>query len=119
MKNDVEDLKIYRAYMDLIYYIEMITEKYPKSAKEGIVSSIKSNAYEGIKFILYAYKVYEKKDKLSYLNQLDINLKMMKIFARVSYKKKYISVKNYEAWSRKLNTIGAFLGGWINSCLKQ
>ena len=30
MKNKVEDIKIYRVYIDLISYIEMITEKYPK-----------------------------------------------------------------------------------------
>lgn len=97
----------------------MITEKYPNSTKYGLVASIKKELYAGIKSILEAYKAFEKKDKLSYLNKLDISLKMMKVYARVSYKRKYITVKNYEAWSRKINNIGIFLGGWINSCLKQ
>ena len=47
---------------------------------------------------------------LNYLNQLDVNLKMLKVLVRVSYKKKYINIRNYESWCRKLNTVGTFLG---------
>lgn len=44
---------------------------------------------------------------------------MLKVLVRVSYKKKYITIRNYEAWCRKINIVGTFLGGWINSCVKQ
>jgi len=118
MKKDVEDLIIYEEYMNLIYYTEMITEKYPRVAKYNIVSAIKSSTYDGMKCIIYAFKMYDKKDKLNYLNKLDVNLKMLKVLIRVSYKRKYINIKNYESWSRKLNKIGAYLGGWINACVK-
>lgn len=118
MKN-VEDLVIYQKYMDLIYYMEMLIEKYPKVARSSIGASIRVSTYDGMKCILYAYKMYDKKDKLNYLNKLDVNLKMIKVLIRVSYNKKYIKLKNYEAWSRKLNKIGVCLGGWINTCVKQ
>lgn len=117
--NSVEDLIIYQKYMDLIYYTEMITEKYPRVSKTSTVSTIKNTTYDGMKYILLAYKVYEKKDKLDNLNKLDVNLKMLKVLVRVSYKKKYITIRNYEAWCRKINIVGTFLGGWINSCVKQ
>ena len=74
---NVEETKIYKNYLDLINYIEMILEKYPK------------------------------------------NVKMLKIYARISYKKKYINLKNYESWSRKINQVGINLGTWINICVKQ
>lgn len=119
MKSSVEETRIYRIYLELIVYIEMITEKYPNNTKNGLVSTIKNSNYEGMKLILQAYKAFDKKDKLMYLNELDINLKMQRVFARISYKKKYINIRNYEAWSRKLNQISISLGGWINSCLKQ
>lgn len=116
--NTVEDLIIYQRYMDLIYYTEMITEKFPRATKFSTVASIKTSTYDGMKYILLAYKMYDKKDKLNYLNRLDVDLKMLKVLVRVSYKKKYITVKNYEAWCRKLNDVGACLGGWINVCAK-
>lgn len=116
---EVEELKIYKQYIELIYYTEMITEKFPKKEKPSIVTNIKNNTYQGMKNIISAYKYFDKKDKLTFLNELDINLKMLKVFIRLSYKRKYINGKNYEAWSKKLNNIGNMLGGWIISCLKQ
>ena len=115
---EVEELIIYKQFIELIYYTEMITEKYPKVEKMGLVSNIKNNTYDGLKNVISAYKYYEKKDKLKFLNNLDINLKMIKVLVRISHKRKYISHKNYEAWSKKINNIGNLLGGWINSCLK-
>ena len=44
MKKTVEDIKIYHTYIDLIAYIEMITEKYPKNTKLGLVSKIKETS---------------------------------------------------------------------------
>lgn len=52
-------------------------------------------------------------------HELDVNLKMLKVLIRISHKRKYINTKNYTAWSKKLNNIGALLGGWIISCVKQ
>ena len=119
MKKTVEDIRIYRVYIDLIMYIEMITEKYPKYSKFGFVNIIKNTLYMGIKNILEAYKVFDKKSKLNYLNELDINLKMLKLYGRISYKKRYINIRNYEAWSRKINNVCISLGTWVNLCLKQ
>ena len=118
-KLEVEELKIYKQYIELIYYTEMILEKYPKCEKLSLVSNIKNETYEGLKNILCAYKFYDKSDKLKYLNNLDVNLKMIKVLIRVSHKRKYINHKNYESWSKKLNNIGSLLGGWIISCVKQ
>ena len=115
---EVEELIIYKQFIELIYYTDRITEKYPKVEKMGLVSNIKNNTYDGLKNVISAYKYYEKKDKLKFLNNLDINLKMIKVLVRISHKRKYISHKNYEAWSKKINNIGNLLGGWINSCLK-
>ena len=92
MTKGVEDIKIYRVYLDLINYIEMITEKYPKTIKISYVSIIKEDLYKGMKDILYAYKRFKKEEKLYYLNELDIILKMLKVYARISYRKKYINI---------------------------
>ena len=119
VKKSVDNVKIYRVYMDLISYIEMITNKYPSYAKNSFVSIIKKDLYKGIKDILYAYKAFDKKIKLEYLNDLDINLKMLKVYARISYKRRYINNRNYEAWSRKINNVCISLGTWINICLKR
>ena len=117
--NELEDLKIYKQYLEMIYYVENITIKYPKVEKYSLVSSIKNITYEGMELIIYSYKERDKYKRIKILNRLDIKLKMLKVMVRVSSKRKYISRKNYCAWSKKIYNIGNLIGGIINSCLKQ
>ena len=117
--NELENLMIYKQYIELIYYTENITIKYPKSEKLSLVTSIKNNTYEGMKKIILAQKEYTKSKRIIILNELDTDLKMLKVLIRISYKSKYINSKNYAAWSKKIFNISNLLGAWINSCLKQ
>lgn len=110
---------IYKQYIELIYYTEMITDKYPKHEKTALVSTIKNTTYTGCKNIIDAYKAYERSEKLSYLGELDSNLKFLKVLIRVSYKRKYISNRNYTSWAKKITNIGNLLGGWFRSCQKH
>lgn len=119
MTKVVEELMIYKQYIELIYYTEMITEKYPKCEKLSLVSTIKNTTYNGIKYIINAYKQYDKADKLNNLSLLDNEIKFLKVLVRVSYKRKYINNNNYKAWSKKITNICNLLGGWIKSCQKR
>ena len=68
---------------------------------------------------MYAIKTYNKNDKLKFLNELDINLNLLKVQTRLSYKYKYISMQNYQSWSNLITDICNMLGGWIVSCQKR
>lgn len=115
----VEDLIIYKQFIELIYYTENILMKYPKCERFALASTIKNTTYEGMRYVLNTFKEYSKEQKISNLNHLDTTLKMIKVMIRVSYKKKYINAKNYAAWGKKLANLGNLLGGWMKSCLKQ
>ncbi len=115
----VEDLIIYKQFIELIFYTENILMKFPKCERFALASTIKTTTYEGMRCVIDAYKEYSRDAKLSKLNELDTTLKMIKVMVRVSYKKKYINGKNYAAWGKKLANIGNLLGGWMKSCLKQ
>ena len=116
---ELEGLMIYKQFVELIYYTEMITMKYPKREKLSLVTQIKNNTYNGMKNIILAQKEFNKSKRVIILNELDVDLKMLKVLIRVSYKSKYISSKNYSAWSKKIFNISNLLGAWIKSCLKQ
>lgn len=117
--NELEGLIIYKQYLELIYYTENITVKYPKVEKYSLVSKIKNITYNGMEKIIDSQKTSDRNKRLSILVSLDTDLKMIKVLIRVSKNKKYISSKNYEAWSKKLANISNLLGGWIKSCVKQ
>ena len=113
------NLVIYQKYLELIYYSNDIVRKYPKSENFALVKEIGNSLYIGLRNLMYAIKCYQKQDKLKYLNEFDINLNLLKVHIRLSYKYKYISMQNYQAWSNLVTDICNMLGAWISSCLKR
>ena len=113
------NLKIYQKYLELIYYSNNIVRKYPKSERFTLVQEIKNSLYTGLRNLMYSIKLYNKNDKLRYLNEFDINLTLLKVQVRLSYKYQYITLQNYQSWSSLITEICNMLGGWINSCLKR
>lgn len=79
-KSNIEETKLYHVYMDFINYIEMITDKYPSNTKNAIVHEIKKDLYDGMRYILLAYKSFEKSEKLEYLNNCKIYLNSVDLF---------------------------------------
>lgn len=118
MKNMEQNLLIYKKYTDLYYYAYNLLEKYPKQERFALSTDIKNSLNSSLKYILYAQKVFETKEKLKYLNMLDAELMYQRFMIRVSYKKRYITLNNYQVWSYKVSEIGKMLGGWIKSCQK-
>jgi len=113
------NLVIYQKYMELIYYTNDIVKKFPKSETFALVKEIKTSMYSGLRLLMYAIKSYKVQDKLKYLDEFDINLSLLKVFIRLSYKYKYISSQNYSSWSNIVTNICNMLGGWISSCQKR
>ena len=68
-----------------------------------------------MKYIILAYKEIKKEYKYSYFNKLDVDLKMLKVLIRLSYKQNYITSRNYTSWSKKIANIGNLLGGWMKN----
>ena len=104
----LEDLVLYKKYVDLMYYSYSLMVKYPKSEKNGIVSDIKNSLYKGLEDIIN----FNKYKKIIYLEDLDKVIKVLLVLVRVSYKMKYISIKNYNAFSKKLNLINKIRCGF-------
>lgn len=117
--NNKANLSIYQKYMELVLYTNSIVKKYPKSENFALVKEIKVAAYSGLKCLLYALKAYNKSDKLKYLNEFDIQLSIFKIYVRLSYQYKYISLQNYQTWSNLITDLCNMLGAWILSCQKK
>lgn len=114
-----ENLPIYQKYLEFIYYMNDLVRKFPKSEKFTLTQEIKRDMYNGLRNLLYALKVFNKSEKLKYLNELDVNINLLKVHIRLSYKYRYISMQNYTTISTKLTEICNMLGGWISSCLKK
>jgi hypothetical protein len=116
--NSLEELTIYSKYVDLYNYTFEILKKYPKLEINGLVSNIKNITYEGFKSLVNAQKAYNMVGRKVFLNEMDANMKVLKVLVRISYKQKYINGKNYKAWSKKITEVTNMMGGWIKACQK-
>lgn len=112
-------LQIYNKYLDLIYYTNDLIRKFPKSEKFALVNEIKVAMYGGLKSVMFAQKEFNSSARLKHLNNLDVLLNLQKVFIRISYRYKYISIQNYETWSSKITDICNMLGAWIKVCLTK
>lgn len=113
--NKIDDLLIYKANFNLIYYTEMIVRKFPKVENNFLVRDLRDICLSNQKLIIKAYKEINKNKKLYYLNEIDCNLKILKVLIRISYKKKYISPKNYGSWARYITNVNNLLYGWLKN----
>ena len=88
------NLLIYQKYMDLIYYTNDLVRKFPKSEKFALVQEIKHSMYAGLRVLMYAIKTYSPKEKLRFLKELDINVSLLKVHIRLSFRYQYITKQN-------------------------
>jgi hypothetical protein len=70
----IEELKVYQKYADLYYYTYLITEKFPKYEKNGIVSDIKNCTCNGLINIINAQKINVSKVSFLFLLYMQGNI---------------------------------------------
>ena len=80
---NLENLLIYKSHFNLIYYTELMVNKFPKYEKNLIVKDIRDSNFEIMKCIIKAYKESSKTKKIYYLNEIDVQLKLLKVYVRI------------------------------------
>ena len=113
--NELEKLIIYKSCINLIYYSNLILKKYPKIERNMLVKDIRETNNKIIELIIKSYKEINKNKKYYYLNEIDVNLKLLKVFIRISYKNKSINSNNYSTWCNKITNVNNLLFKWMSN----
>jgi four helix bundle protein len=87
--------------------------KYPKAEKFALCQNIKQAMYEVLKFISLGNSVRSK--RLTYLQEADGHLQILKVLIKLSKQRKYISVGFFEDVDLELTEINKMLSGYIRS----
>ena len=109
-------LIIYEKINNLIFYSKNLLQKFPKSERFDLCTDIKNELYNILRKVIWAWKEADIERKVRYLNEIDIELYVIKTMVRLSYEYKYITNKNYMNWNAQIEEIGKMVGGWIKSC---
>jgi len=97
----LEKFVLYQKYVDFMHYTYLILVKYPKVERFSLSMDMKNILNNGLLKVIYFQKYRDK----TYLDELDVYLKTFMTYVRISYKRKYINLNNYRAFSKKYTSL--------------
>ena len=117
MSNENELLLIPK-YEKYIEYMLKVILKMPRTEKFNIGNEFKTIMYKMLENILYINKI-EVQKRLYYLNLIDAELNIQRIFLRIMKANKWIDEKKFKVAMEMLYEIGKILGGLIKYYAKN
>ncbi len=108
----MEQLIIKQKHEDLMLYAYKCLGQFPKSERHVLAEDIRKGLYAIDGLIIRAQKKYFKKTTLQ---DLDIEVELLKNKIRMAKELKFLPFKKYENLEKMLLEIGRMVGGWIKS----
>lgn len=110
---DLSEYTIFNKWYNILkYYLDRV-EKYPRDAKFIIGDRICKIILDIQEIIIECIYTKVKREKLIKVN---IYTEQLRIYTRLSFERKYLSVNQYEYLSFEINEFGKMLGGWVKTC---
>lgn len=100
---------IFEKWSRVLDWILDTVEKYPKSVRFTLASRIANIALDILEKIIEA--IYTR-DRLYILRTINLYIEKLRVLFRISFERKYISMRQYEYISIELNETGMMVGGW-------
>ena len=91
------------------YMIEVII-KIPRTEKYSIGTEYKTSMYKMLSSIMYLGKLDDEK-KLEYINRIDAELNLQRLFLRIMTKNHWIDEKKFNVSMDLISEIGKIVGG--------
>ena len=99
------------------YMIEVII-KMPRTEKFSIGAEYKQSMYKMLEIILYVEKTSDS-EKLRYINKVDSELNVQRIFLRIMAKNQWIDKKKFDVAMEQIYELGKIIGGLIKYYAKN
>lgn len=106
------ELKVRQKCEDMIAYGYVALQQFPKAEKHTLAADIKRSMFRLLELVIICNKKYYKKTTMQ---ELDVELDVLRSYVRLAMMLKFLSFHKYEVWSGYLNEIGKMIGGWLKS----
>lgn len=107
----------YEKYME--YMLQVVLLNLPRTEKFSIGTEYKTVMYQTFENIMYIDKL-PKNLRLGYLNKIDAELNIQRVFLRIMQKQKWIDTKKFDYIMHTLiRELGLILGGLIKYYAKD
>jgi len=93
-------------------YTHTVLQQYPRIECYALCADIRSALASIQRLSVVAWKRYHKKTTLQ---DLDVEVEVLRMWIRKSLRLHYITPNRYEVWTRHVNEIGKMIGGWLRA----
>jgi hypothetical protein len=93
-------------------YTHTVLQQYPKIERYALCADIRAALANIQRLSIVAWKRYHKKTTLQ---DLDVEIEVLRMWIRKSLCLQYITPRRYEIWVRHVNEIGRMVGGWLKA----
>ena len=106
----MKELELARSCEDLIKYGYVALRRFPKSERHVLSQELRVSLWRMLRMAVAIGKRYHKKTTLQ---DLDIEVELMRRKIRLAMELEFLPFKQYEVWARHLDEVGRIVGGWI------
>lgn len=118
-KEKKEILKLIPKYTNYMEYMLDLLIILPRVEKFNIGNAFKNIMYETLENIMYLDKI-ENKSKMYYLNKIDAEINIQRVYLRIMVKHNWISLEKFNiVMLEQLSEIGRILGGLVKFYAKN
>lgn len=115
----MEEFRIKEKIYNMILYGNPALLQFPKSEKYALAADIRKSMYKMFQLAVVIEKKYYKKTTLQ---ELDVELDVLRHFVRLASDKKLypnqapcLPFRKYEHWAKLLDEIGKMIGGYMKT----
>lgn len=106
------DLLIRQKCEAMIEYGYVALRQFPKFERHVLGAEMRASMWALLRLIVLCNKRYYKKTTLQ---DLDVELDLLRCQVRIAHGLGYLDFKKYEHWAKLNDEIGRMLGGWLKS----
>lgn len=110
--SNLDGFKLLAKLEELDAYSHQAAMQFPKYERHVLCAEIRHSCNRLLRLTIQAAKRYHKKTTLQ---DLDIEVEILRGLVRKAHRLRYINHKKYETWARQIDEIGRMLGGWFKS----
>ncbi|MCP5004075.1 MAG: diversity-generating retroelement protein Avd [Planctomycetes bacterium] len=104
-----EEYPVFVKWESIVDWVLDRCEKFPKNARFTVSNRIANFTLDVLGLIIDA--IYTRK-KRPLLDSINLIIEKLRVLFRISHKRKFLSVSQYEFITRELNEAGRMIGGW-------
>ena len=106
------ELNVYKSTYNLLYELLAASRSFNRDFKYTLGENLKN---EMINAMMYVWRANSNYDKISYIDMARESIEKCRLYIRLLYDLRQISIENFTKWNVAIQNISKQLSGWSKS----